>query len=224
MSAATAPRRVFIVDDHAIVREGLSQLINHWGDLVVCGESGDAREAMELVQRLEPDLAIVDISLKDVDGLDLIRQLRARLPQLPILVLSMHSEKLYAERVLRAGARGYIMKEDPKENVLTAIRCVLRGEVYLSSGMHQRLVEQLTRGPVEAGRATVEALSDRELEVFRLVGSGRSTGQVARELGLSAKTVQAHRENIKRKLNLESGAELVQHAVQWVEGNSLDER
>ena len=209
--------RVLLVDDHPILRKGLAQMINMEQDLTVCGEAEEAGKAFELVGTLQPDVAVVDISLKTGNGIELVKNIKARYPELPILVLSMHDESLYAERALRAGSLGYIMKEEATEQVLVAIRRVLKGEIFLSEKMKSRMLQQLTTG----GRnkvvvSPIENLTDRELEVFRLIGEGRSTRQIAGELHLSVRTVEAYREYIKSKLNLRNATELVQHAFHWV--------
>src|SRR5213592_799963 len=181
--------RVLLVDDHPILRRGLAQLINQEADMAVCGEAEDAPKAFEAVSTLQPDVMVADISLKGGNGIELIKNVKARYPELPILVLSMHDESLYAERALRAGSLGYIMKEEATEQVLVAIRRVLKGEIFLSEKMKSRMLQQLTTG----GRnkvvvSPIENLTDRELEVFRLIGEGRSTRQIAGELHLSVRT------------------------------------
>ena len=213
--------RVLLIDDHAILRQGLAQLINQEPDMMVCGEAEEAPKGFELTGTLKPDVAVVDISLKGGNGLELVKNLKASYPELPILVLSMHDESLYAERVLRAGSLGYIMKEEAAESVLTAIRKVLKGEVVLSEKMQARLLHQLVNGRLKHGNSPIDTLSDRELEVFRMIGDGRSTRQIAEELHLSVRTVEAYREYIKEKLNLKNATELVQHAFQWVHTGSL---
>jgi DNA-binding NarL/FixJ family response regulator len=208
--------RVLLVDDHPILRKGLAELINQEPDLMVCGEAEEAPKAFEAVGVLNPDVALVDISLKGGNGLELIKNIKARYPDLPLLVLSMHDETLYAERALRAGSLGYIMKEEAIEKVLTAIRHVISGEIFLSDRMKGRLLNQLVGGRIKQGSSSIDSLSDRELEVFRLIGEGRGTRQIAEELRLSVRTVEAYREYIKDKLNLKNGTELVQHAFQYV--------
>ena len=183
---------------------------------MVCGEAEEAPKAFDAIATLQPDVAVVDISLKGGNGLELIKNVKARFPNLPLLVLSMHDESLYAERALRAGGLGYIMKEEAIGNLLNAIRRVLNGEVYLSDKMKVRLLNQLVNGRVKPGTSAIDQLSDRELEVFRLIGEGRGTRQIAEELHLSVRTVEAYREYIKDKLNLKNATELVQHAFQWV--------
>lgn len=211
----TQPRRILLVDDHAIVREGLTQIINASEDLVVCGEAGDAQAALAALAQLKPDFVIADITLRGMDGLELIRQVGQRWPQVPVLVLSMHSEELYAERALRAGARGYIMKEEATPKILTAIRRILAGEVYVSAAMQAQLLRRVVGRTTALARGPIESLSDRELEVFRLIGSGSSTREIAEQLHLSVKTVESYREHIKKKLKITSGAQLMRHALHW---------
>ncbi|MDD2706489.1 MAG: response regulator transcription factor [Verrucomicrobiae bacterium] len=216
-TAASTKRRVLLVDDHPIVRHGIGQLINQESDLMVCGEAEDTQQAMSAIQNLRPDIVIVDISLKRGSGIDLVKNVRDNYENLPTLVVSMHDESLYAERVLRAGARGYLTKQEAIEKVLTAIRRVLKGEIYLSDRMTGKMLFKITNGRAHLADSPIEHLSDRELEVFRLIGSGRGTRQIAGELHLSIKTVETYREHIKDKLHLKDASELVQHAVQWVQ-------
>jgi DNA-binding NarL/FixJ family response regulator len=206
------------VDDHALVRQGMMELINKQPDLMVCGEADNAAQAFAEITKLKPDLAIVDLSLKNSDGLKLIRNLRLQLPDLLILVVSMHDEALNAELVLHAGARGYIMKDEAIENVIVAIRRVLDGKIYLSEEMTLRLLQQKIDGRGQA--SPVELLSQRELQVFQLIGRWRRTRQIAEELHLSIKTVEYYRERIKIKLSLRNGTELAQFATQWLQGNT----
>jgi DNA-binding NarL/FixJ family response regulator len=215
-TAAPKRARIFLVDDHPIVRQGLSQLINQESDLVVCGQAEDARSAMEAVTASRPDLMIVDISLEGPDGLDLLKQIRLADPGLPVLMLSMLDEALYADRALRAGANGYIMKQEATENMLVAIRRILNGEIYLSDRMARRMLAQFAGHPAAATRSPIDLLTDRELEVFRLIGQGQGTRQIAEALCLSVKTVESYQAHIKDKLLLKNSRELMQHAVQWV--------
>lgn len=208
--------RVLLVDDHPILRRGLAQLINQEPDLMVCGEAEDAGKGFEAVATCQPDVAIVDISLRTGNGIELIKNIKARYPDLPTLVLSMHDEGLYAERALRAGSLGYIMKEEAIEKVLVAIRHVINGELFLSDKMKNRMLQQMAFGRTKTVASPMETLTDRELEVFRLIGEGRSTRQIATDLHLSVRTVEAYREYIKTKLNLRNATELVQHAFHWV--------
>jgi len=216
LSIRKGKTRVLLVDDHPILRRGLAQLINQEADMTVCGEAEDAPRAFQAVSTLQPDVAVVDISLKGGNGIELIKNVKDRFPDLPILVLSMHDETLYAERALRAGGLGYIMKEEAIEQVLVAISRVLLGEIFLSEKMKAKMLQQLANGKAKAFTSPIEHLTDRELEVFRLIGEGRSTRQIAVELHLSVRTVEAYREYIKGKLNLKNATELVQHAFHWV--------
>lgn len=208
-------RRLLIVDDHPIFRRGIAMLIKHEPDIVICGEAETSAEALGLVNQLEPDIVITDISLKDVNGIELVKSLKAMFPRLPVLVLSMHDESLYAERALRAGARGYLMKQAPPDQVVTAIRQVLRGELYLSPSANHRLLNTFVSGR-PGGKGSVEQLSDRELEIFEQLGKGRGTSQIAHDLRVSIKTIEAHRAHIKTKLGLSTAPELVRAAVEWV--------
>lgn len=217
--AGKAKTRVLLVDDHPIVRQGIAQLINREPDLAVCGEADTAHEALKLLNSLAPDLAIVDVSLEDRSGIELIKDMKLRLPKLPVLVLSMHHESLYAERALHAGARGYIMKQEAPDRVLTAIRTILAGEVYVSEKMAARMLRSLSDRRAGTEASPIERLSDRELEVFRLIGKGFSTSEIAEQLFLSAKTVETHREHIKEKLALAKKGELLRYAVQWCAEN-----
>jgi DNA-binding NarL/FixJ family response regulator len=214
-SGPAARSRVFVVDDHPIVRQGLAMLINREADLVVCGEAEEARAAIEAIASMRPDILIVDISLTGPDGLDLIKTIQAAETSPPVLVLSMHDELIYAERVLRAGARGYIMKHEGTERVLIALRRILKGDVYLSDRAASRMVQHYVRGPAVVTRPAEAELSDRELEVYRLLGEGHTTRQIAEQLYLSVKTVETYQAHIKEKLSLRNARELVQHAIAW---------
>jgi DNA-binding NarL/FixJ family response regulator len=207
--------KVLLVDDHPVVRQGLARLINDEADLCVCGEADSAAAALEIVSRVQPDLAVIDISMGGADGIELIKDLRADRPELLTLVLSMHDECLYAERVLRAGARGYVTKQEPPEEVMIAIRRVLAGEVHVSNKMAGRLLKAVTGSKADAGETPLDRLSDRELQVFRLIGGGMSVREIAEKLFLSVKTIETHREHIKEKLSLKSSAELLRYAVQY---------
>jgi DNA-binding NarL/FixJ family response regulator len=212
--AAGRKNRILVVDDHPIVRQGMAMLINRESDLEVCGGAEEFNAALEAIEQLVPDIVIIDLSLNGPDGMDLIKEIRSRSTSLPILVLSMHDELTYAERALRAGANGYIMKQEATTRVLTAVRRILAGNVYLSERASSRVVEQYVRGSAR-DRSPVAELSDRELEVFRLIGQGHSTRQIAEELHLSVKTVESYQAHIKEKLSLRSARELVQHAILW---------
>lgn len=215
-------RRVLIVDDHPIVRQGLRSLIDQEDDLHVCGEAGSAGEALKALTPMKPDLLLVDISMKGPDGLELTKSVRALHPDLPILIVSMHDESLYAERVLRAGANGYIMKEEVAQNVVKATRKVLSGDIYISDRMRQKVLRGVAGQRSNNAASSIERLSDRELEVFRLIGQGLGTRQIAEDLHLSVKTIETYRAHIKEKLGLNNATELVRQAVQWVEQQTID--
>jgi len=209
-------RKVLIVDDHPIVRQGLRLMIDEEPDLKVCGEAQSEREARSAIRDLEPDVVIVDISLTQGDGLELVRDVHAHHPQLPMLVLSMHDELIYAERLLAAGACGYIMKHAASDQLLVALRRVLSGERYLSESLAKNLGRLRSGG--EAGAMSddpIERLSNRELQVLSLIGRGQSSREAADRLGLSVKTVETHRQSLKRKLNLATNAQLLQYAINW---------
>jgi DNA-binding NarL/FixJ family response regulator len=213
-----APRkRVLIVDDHPMMRTGLAQLIDNEKDLKVCAEADNAREAMDIAVDQALDLILLDISLPDKNGLELIKDIRALKPGLPILVVSMHDESLYAERVLRAGGRGYIMKQEGGKKLLQAMRQVLGGQIYVSEKMSAGILESFSGRHAEGAISPVQQLSDREFEVFQLIGQGESTREIAAHLHLSVKTVEVHRLNIKKKLKLQTATDLVRHAVRWLE-------
>lgn len=214
-STATQKRSVLLIDDHAIVREGLAQLINQEVDLHVTAEAQSGAAALEQIERAMPDIAVVDISLEDRSGIELIKDMRSRNPNLAILALSMHDEALYAERALRAGAKGYIMKQEATEMVMTAIRKVLSGQVFVSDRMAARLLNQIVSTKPGEEDSPLSRLSDRELEIFTMIGRGMGTREIANRLYLSIKTVEAHREHIKEKLKLKSGTELMRMAVQY---------
>jgi len=209
--------RVLLVDDHAVVRFGIGQLVNREPDLQVCGEEEDASEALTAINNLKPDLVIADISLKDSSGLELMRNIKAQYPKLPILVVSAHDESIYAEIAFRAGALGYLMKEEALEKILTAIRRVLDGAIYVSDRLAAKMLQQQVRGQSDINESPVKGLSDRELEVFQLIGQWKKTRDIADELHLSIKTIEYYREQIKRKLNLKNAAELTQYATAWVQ-------
>ncbi len=213
-------KTVFVVDDHPLLRQGLSMMINREPDLTVCGEAEEAPAAIKAISTARPDILIVDISLNGPDGLDLVKNLRGLYPDLPVLILSMHDESIYAERALRARANGYIMKQEATEKVLVAVRRILGGEIYLSSRMSNKLLQQYLTGQTKEADSRMAALSDRELEVFRLIGEGLGTRQIADALHLSMKTVESYQAHLKEKLSLRTGRELMQHAIQW----SLSER
>lgn len=208
-------RTVFLVDDHPIVRQGLTLLINQEADLTVCGQAEDMHSALQAIHDFRPNIMIVDISLNGPDGLELLKSVRAKYPDIPVLILSMHHESLYAERALRAGANGYIMKQEATEKVLVAVRRILGGEIYVSDRVSNHMLQHYIRGASHLPQSSVAELTDRELEVFRLIGEGHGTRQIAEELHLSVKTVESYQAHIKEKLSLRSARELLQHAVQW---------
>lgn len=208
--------RILLVDDHPLVREGLTLRISRQPNLSVCGEASTLAEALQQFEQHRPDLVIVDITLKDGNGLDLIQRLKSREPAVRILVLSMHDESVYAERALRAGALGYINKQEARELVIDAILRVLEGKLYLSPAAQERLLTVASRGPEELLRPAVSTLTNRELEVFEAIGRGLTTSEIAKQLHLSIKTVETHRQRVKTKLNLTTSAELAREAVQWV--------
>jgi len=209
--------RILLVDDHAVVRYGIGQLINRQDDMVVCGEEEDASKALKAITSLKPDLVIADISLKESSGLGLMRNIQAQYPGLPVLVVSAHDEAVYSEIAFRAGASGYLMKEDTIEKILTAIRRVLGGSIYVSEALGARMVQQQVRGQTNKKVSSLKKLSDRELEVLQLIGQWKRTRQIAQELHLSVKTIEYYREQIKKKLDLKNASELTQYATSWVE-------
>jgi len=212
--------KVFIVDDHTMFREGLRQLIEYDPGLTVCGDAEDAGKAMEGIQRTNPAVVIVDITLAHSSGLDLVKSIKSEYEDLPVLVVSMHEESLYAERALRAGAMGYVMKNEPARTVTAAIRSVLGGEMYLSRRMASTVISRFMRGQPEQPMSPLETLSDRELQVFRMIGQGKGTRQIAEDLEVSIPTVQSFRNRIKEKLHLKSAPELALHAIHWAQSES----
>jgi DNA-binding NarL/FixJ family response regulator len=210
--------RILIVDDHPIVRKGIADLVSQKPDFMVCGDADRVEDALPAIDALKPDLVIVDLSLKGAGGLELLKDLKIRHPELPALVLSMHDETLFAERALRAGARGYVMKQEAVNELEHAIRRVLSGKIYLSQAMSDRLLHMVSQGEKIRDRSPMERLSDRELEVFEMIGRGLPMREIAKELHLSVKTIETHRAHIKEKLNITSAVHLVQHATQWVHG------
>ena len=215
-SHPVAKSRVFLVDDHAMFRDGMRQLIEREPDLTVCGDVADADEAMREIREKKPDLVIADISLSGTTGIDLIKNIKAEFEDLPVLVVSMHEESLYAERALRAGALGYVMKQESTKTVKVATRKVLAGTIHLSDKMSSAMLAKFMLGRTERPVSLIDALSDRELEVFRMLGEGKATRQIAEELNLSVATINSFRNRIKEKLNLKNSTELILHAVQWV--------
>ena len=215
--AERRPARILVVDDHPAVREALAIRLSREPDLEVCGEAADVAEALQVFEATRPDVAVIDISLKGGDGIDLIKRLKARDDSARLLVWSMHSESLCAERALRAGALGYINKEQATDQIVVAIRRVLEGKVYLSDAMGEKLLQRsVGEGKDSVSRAPIETLSDRELEVFRLIGQGVKTQEIAARMHLSAKTIETYRDRIRTKLNLSTGLELGRYALLWV--------
>ena len=215
-SDSTGKHRILVADDHPLLREGVVQLINRQDDLVCCGEANSASSARTAVMEHRPDLILLDLRMGGADGFDLIRSLKTGFPETPVLILSQYDEALYIQRALRAGASGYVTKEQATEEVLSAIRAVLAGDTYLSSNISQRVLQKIV-GPPGGGKAGgVDGLTDRELHVFHLIGSGKSTKEIAGELNVSFSTIETHRENIKRKLDLGSSHELTQFAEAWL--------
>lgn len=210
-----AKRSVFIVDDHPLVREGLTNLINGQSDLTVCGEAKDSAEAIDGIAKERPDVAIIDISLTNESGLELIKNLVKQFPQVAVVVLSMHDEALYAERALRAGARGYVMKHETSKSVLASIRRVIGGDIYVSERIVNRMALRLSSARKPLATSPVERLSDRELEIFQLLGQGRTPSEIARDLNLSLKTVQAYCARAKEKFGVTSLTELLRAAIRW---------
>jgi DNA-binding NarL/FixJ family response regulator len=208
---------VLLVDDHPMIRRGIADLINAEADMSVCGEAATMQEAMAMAQKCKPQLVIVDVSLNGNNGIELMKNLATRWPTVPILAYSMHDEAIYAERALRAGAKGYVMKQSDPEVLLEAIRQVLKGKIFLSDPMSERLLGRLVRagGTAEIAASPIEKLSDRELEVLELLGKGMRTSEIADQLCLSIKTIETYREHLKQKLSLSSGQELLRFAIEW---------
>jgi DNA-binding NarL/FixJ family response regulator len=214
----TRKRTIYLVDDHPVIRKGLAELINQRQDLAVCGAASTPEEALQQVPRLKPDLVVVDLALQDSSGLDLLRILNTRHPDLPVMILSMHDEGLYAKRALRAGAKGYIMKREAIDELIAAIHQVLAGRIYLSPKMSDRMLRHLAQDEKAACDSPVDVLSDRELEVFELLGAGHGAKEIARRLHLSVSTIETYQGRLKEKLQLRDATELFQHALEWVHG------
>jgi DNA-binding NarL/FixJ family response regulator len=214
-------KRVLLVDKHPVFRHGLSQLINQQSDLITCGEADNTSSAIASIASTKPDIAIIDLALKQSMGIELLKDLKVQYPSLPVLVLSLYEESLYTERVLRAGAKGYIMKDAPGEEILQAIRRVLNGRIYLSQEMGTKLLTPMVSGGQDVSQSPIDRLSDRELEVFQLLGKAYETRQIAETLHVSIKTVESYREHIKVKLNLENSTQLIRKAVEWVQSAGI---
>ncbi len=207
--------QVLIVDDHPVVRDGLVTIINHEQDFNVCGQADDAPEALKAIAELKPDVAVVDISLKSSDGIELTKSIKARYPKLFVIVLSLHDESIYAERALRAGARAYLMKEAVSENIVKAIRVVLSSEIYVSDKISRKLLHRIAGDKAGTAKTPIDTLSDRELEIFRLIGEGYKASQMAKRLHLSIKTIETYRARVKQKLDLADSSELLRYAIKW---------
>src|SRR5437588_6567997 len=218
--SSSSRKRILIVDDHPMMREGLALLIQNEPDLAVAAQADNAAQALSFIASSVPDLVLADISLPDRNGLELIKDIQVLHPAVPILVVSMHDETMYAERVLRAGGRGYIMKQEGGKKLMQAIRQVLSGNIYVSDKMSAKILELFSGHRSNASHSPVERLSDREFEVFQLIGEGQGTRDIAQRLHLSVKTVEVHRANIKKKLELGNGADLVRYAIRWTEARN----
>jgi len=214
--------QVLIVDDHPVVRDGLTTIINHEQDLNVCGEADDAYQALKAVIDLEPDIIIVDISLKNSDGIELTKSIKAGHSKLPIIVLSVHDESVYAERALLAGAKAYLMKDAASENIVKAIRTVLSGDIYVSDTISNKLLHRIAGNKAAATKTPIENLTDREFEIFRLISEGYKASQIARQLHLSIKTIETYRSRIKEKLNLANASELLQYSIKWAKSQDRE--
>jgi DNA-binding NarL/FixJ family response regulator len=219
-AAVDGPKRILLVDDHPMLRQGIQQYLQQDQALTICGQAGSTSEALERMQQLKPDLILVDIGLPGRDGLELIKDIRALDSTCAILVFSMFDEELYAERVLRAGAQGYVMKHESPLKLIQAIHSVLNGEMVTGPGVIQRALRRTAEGRDDKPASPVTLLTDRELEIFRLIGAGHPRNEIARRLNLSVKTFEAHRANIRQKLNLRSAAELLIHATQFIHENN----
>lgn len=213
-------KKILIVDDHPILRKGLAMVIDQEPDLVVAGEAEDVPGGLDMIEAVKPDVVIVDISLPGVDGIELIKTMKLKYRDLPALVVSMHDETLYAERALRARARGYIMKQEAVDKVLVAIRKVLKGEIFVSDRITTKMVETLISGDAKGASTPLDLLSNRELTVFRLIGQGFKTSQIADKLHLSVKTIESYRSHIKEKLRLSTGNDLMKYAIQWAQNGN----
>lgn len=214
--------QVLIVDDHPVVRDGLITILNHEQDMNVCGEAEDAHQALKAVAELKPDVVVVDISLKSSDGIELTKRIKAGHPKLSVIVLSVHDESLYAERALLAGAKAYLMKDAVSENIVESIRTVLSGEIYVSSTISKKFLHQIAGDKAGPTKTPIENLSDREFEIFRLIGEGLKASQIAKQLHLSTKTIETYRSRIKEKLDLPNAAELLQYSIKWAKSQDRE--
>jgi DNA-binding NarL/FixJ family response regulator len=214
--------QIFIVDDHPVVRDGLTTIINHERDMNVCGQADDAAGVLKTIAELKPDVVVTDISLKSSDGIELTKSIKARYPGLPVIVFSVHDESIYAERALRAGAHAYMMKETVSEDIVKAIRTVLNGEIFVSDKISKKFLHKIAGDKSGTAKTPIETLSDRELEIFRLIGEGLKTSQIANQLYLSTKTIETYRSRIKEKLNLPNAAELLQYSIKWAKNQDRE--
>jgi DNA-binding NarL/FixJ family response regulator len=214
--------QVLIVDDHPVVRDGLAAIINHERDMNVCDEADDAAGALKAIAELKPDVVVTDISLKSSDGIELTKSIKVRYPRLPVIIFSVHDESIYAERALRAGAHAYMMKETVSENIVKAIRTVLNGEIFVSDKISKKFLHKIAGDKAGTTKTPVESLSDRELEIFRLIGEGLKASQIAKQLHLSIKTIETYRSRIKEKLNLPNAAELLQYSIKWAKSQDRE--
>lgn len=219
VNPAPEKRRVFLVDDHTMFREGLRQLIDRDPKLSVCGDAADSEEAMRGIRECQPDVVLVDISLSGASGIDLIKSIKSEFEDMPILVVSMHDESLYAERALRAGSMGYVMKHEPAKTMKAAIYKVLDGDMHLSEKMSSSVIARLMHGQADEPGSPIEKLSDRELEVFRMLGQGKAVRTIAEDMSVTIPTINSFRNRIKEKLGLKSSTEVMLHAIQWVQGD-----
>jgi DNA-binding NarL/FixJ family response regulator len=214
--------QVLIVDDHPVIRDGLVTIINHERDMNVCGQAEDAYIALKAVAELKPDIVVTDISLKSSDGIELTKNIKARCPRLPVIVFSVHDESLYAERALLAGAKAYLMKDEVSENIIKAIRTVLNGEIYVSDAISKKFLHKIAGDKAGTAKTPIESLSDREFEIFRLIGEGLKASQMAKQLHLSIKTIETYRSRIKEKLNLPNASELLQYSIRWAKSQDKE--
>ena len=214
--------QVLIVDDHPVIRDGLVAIINHEPDLNVCGQAEDAYTAQKAVDELKPDIVVTDISLKSSDGIELTKNIKAGHPALPVIILSVHDESLYAERALLAGAKAYLMKDKVSENIIKAIRTVLSGEIYVSDAISKKFLHKIAGDKAGTAKTPIESLSDREFEIFRLIGEGLKASQMAKQLHLSIKTIETYRSRIKEKLNLPNASQLLQYSIKWAKSQDRE--
>ena len=217
-------RKILLVEDHPIFRLGMSEMINDEDDMIVCGYTDNVRQSLDIIPKLAPDLVIADITLKQSDGIELVKEINRLFPNLPVLVLSMHDESLYAERAMLAGAKGYIMKQEAMESVVQAVRLVLSGKLYVSEKVKDRLIHNLFEPSIKTETSPIDLLTDRELEVFRYIGQGLSSKEISHKLNLSIKTIGTYRERIKEKLKLKHATELVKSAVHWTQSGQITQK